>query len=120
MRIDWNAERELLVPNLNGGRGQVAARLCPLDCGKALWSRLPAGASIGEHRHETSTDVNFVLAGRGRAVTDGVPEPIAPRRLPRLQKGLHPRHRKHRGRGPRAAHGRLRTRKGRLGKGCDE
>lgn len=46
MRIDWNAERELLVPNLNGGRGQVAARLCPLDCGKALWSRLPAGASI--------------------------------------------------------------------------
>ena len=81
---------------------------------------VPAGASIGEHRHETSTDVNFVLAGRGRAVTDGVPEPLAPRRLPRLQKGLHPRHRKHRGRGPRAAPGRLRTRKGRLGKGCDE
>lgn len=78
MRIDWNAERELFVSSLNGGRGQVAARLCPLDCGKALWSRLPAGASIGEHRHETSTDINFVIAGRGRAVTDGVPEELAP------------------------------------------
>lgn len=39
-------------------------------------SRLPAGASIGVHRHTAGSEVNYVVSGTGRAVCDGVKEEL--------------------------------------------
>lgn len=37
-------------------------------------SRIPAGASIGLHEHTTSSEINYVLDGNGKAVCDGKEE----------------------------------------------
>lgn len=62
------------VPGMNHGTGEMTAKLYADEYGKIIPSRIHPGGSIGPHRHETSDDINYVLAGTGRAVCDGEEE----------------------------------------------
>lgn len=46
-----------------------------LNC--ILHGRLEPGCSIGLHRYETSSEIIFILSGRGRAIIDGREELLA-------------------------------------------
>lgn len=74
MKINFNEIREQTVPAMNGGTGQMSARMHIGPKGKIITTRLHQGASIGMHRHLTSDDINYVLSGTGRAVCDGEEE----------------------------------------------
>ena len=78
MKIDWDALTEVQIPGLNGGEGTVSAKMFADSAGKILYSRLPAGASIGLHRHESNCEINYVIAGAGIAVCDGAEEVLQP------------------------------------------
>lgn len=39
---------------------------------------LPPGVSIGEHRHEGTEEVYYVLEGQGRLILDGQEHPVGP------------------------------------------
>ena len=78
MRITFAGVTEMGIAGLNGGSGTTYARMAMTPNGKAMVSRLPAGASIGEHGHPTSCEVNYVLAGTGIARCDGAEEPLEP------------------------------------------
>ena len=78
MRIDFNAIDELCVPGMAGGTGTMGARMHVGAQGKLIRCAIHPGGSIGMHAHATSDDINYVLSGTGRAVCDGVPEPLAP------------------------------------------
>jgi mannose-6-phosphate isomerase-like protein (cupin superfamily) len=78
MLLQFSKSEERVFSAMNGGTGEVAAQLLPYPGGKVIASRLLPGASIGLHRHETSTDINFVLSGTGTALCDGVEEPLTP------------------------------------------
>lgn len=78
MRIDFQEIAERTVREMNGGSGEVSARMFMDGNRKIIPSRIHAGGSIGLHRHKTSDDINYVLSGRGRAVCDGMEEPLAP------------------------------------------
>lgn len=78
MLIDFKTMKEVSIPHLNGGESAVSAQMFMDANGKIMLSRLPQGASIGEHRHETSSEVNYVLAGSGIAVCGGAEEPLSP------------------------------------------
>lgn len=77
MRIDFNEINEVTVPGMNGGTGEMSARMHMSERGKIIPCRVHPGGSIGTHRHETSDDVNYVLSGTGVATCDGVEEPLA-------------------------------------------
>lgn len=76
MLIDFNHISKVVIPNLNGGSGEVSARMSIFKNGKIITSVIPAGASIGMHRHETSDDINYVLSGSGTAVCGGKEEKL--------------------------------------------
>lgn len=76
MIIDFEQLNEVTIPRLNGGMGEVSARIFMNEHGKAMVSRIPKGSSIGLHKHETSTDYNYVLSGQGMATCDGNKETL--------------------------------------------
>lgn len=78
MLISFDALKEVTIPHLNGGEGAVSAKMFADGANKIMLSRLPIGASIGLHRHESSSEINYVLQGTGLAVCDGQEEPLGP------------------------------------------
>ena len=78
MRLDFNAMAEAAISNLNHGRGTVRAKMFMDQNNKIMISVLPPGTSIGTHRHETSSEMNYVISGRGRAVCDTAEEDLHP------------------------------------------
>jgi mannose-6-phosphate isomerase-like protein (cupin superfamily) len=63
MKIDFSVLNEIVVPNMNGGKGEVIAKMFMDASGKIMISKLPSGASIGTHAHSTSCEINYVLSG---------------------------------------------------------
>lgn len=78
MLINFNEEDEIKVSGMNGGVGTLYAKMHIGESGKIIPSRLTPGSSIGYHPHPTSDDINYVISGVGKAVCDGVDEPLAP------------------------------------------
>lgn len=74
MLIDFIQMNAVTISNLNGGDGEVSAKMSVQKNGKIMLAKLPAGTSIGMHTHETSDDINYVIRGVGKAVCDGKEE----------------------------------------------
>lgn len=53
MRIDFNEVDEVIVPGINGGTGEMSARMHMSERGKIIPCRIHPGDSIGAHRHDT-------------------------------------------------------------------
>ena len=71
MLIDFNAQEERVFHGMNGGEGEVCAKMYVNSSGKVIVSRIAPESSIGLHTQNTSNDINFVVSGTGRAVCDG-------------------------------------------------
>lgn len=78
MRINFNDIKEMTIPGMNGGTGEMTARLYMGENGKIIPSRIHPGGSIGMHEHPTSDDINYILAGSGKAICDGEEELLEP------------------------------------------
>lgn len=76
MLIDFNVLKERRGPAMNGGIGELSAKIQMLPEGKVILSRIHPGGAIGLHRHDTSDDINYVLSGRGKALCDGTEESL--------------------------------------------
>ena len=71
MLIDFNEVKEIHMPGMNNGTGEMTARMYMDDKGKIIHCAIHAGGSIGMHSHPTSDDINYILSGTGKAVCDG-------------------------------------------------
>ncbi len=74
--IKFDEIEETVVANFYGGEGELAARMAVDDLNRIMRARLKRGCSIGRHRHETSSEIVFVISGRGKVVCDGVSEEL--------------------------------------------
>lgn len=70
MLINFNDISEITIPNLNDGIGAVTAQMFSEPNVKIMFSKLPAGASIGLHEHNSGSDINYILSGTGKAICD--------------------------------------------------
>lgn len=87
MFIDFNELKEIHMPGMNNGTGQMTARMYMDDHGKIIPCTIHVGGSIGMHRHPTSDDINYILSGTGKAVCDGTEEILRPGTCHICQKG---------------------------------
>lgn len=78
MLIDFNELKEITIPGMNNGTGEMTARMFMDDEGKIIPCRIHSGGSIGMHAHPTSDDINYILSGTGKAVCDGIEEILNP------------------------------------------
>jgi len=76
MNINFNEIPTQTLTGLHGGSGDLVAKVYSGEFGKVMPCRLQPGASIGLHGHE-GTELIYVLYGFGKAVIDGVEEPLA-------------------------------------------
>ncbi|MCQ4636473.1 cupin domain-containing protein [Anaerovorax odorimutans] len=74
MLINFNEMVERTMPGMNGGTGEMTAKMFMDEQGKIIPSSIHPGGSIGLHKHGTSDDINYVISGTGRAVCDGEEE----------------------------------------------
>lgn len=74
MIIDFDGIPERIVTGMNGGAGEMSAKMYAGENGKIIPCRIHAGGSIGLHAHPTSDDINYVLSGTGKAICDGEEE----------------------------------------------
>lgn len=77
MFINFNEIPERTAPGMNGGTGEMTAKMFMDEQGKIIPCCIHAGGSIGLHRHETSDDINYIISGIGRAVCDGKEEMLS-------------------------------------------
>ena len=74
MLINFNEIAERTTSGMNGGTGEMTAKMFMDEQEKIIPCRIHAGGSIGLHKHNTSDDINYVISGMGKAVCDGVEE----------------------------------------------
>lgn len=74
MLVDFNGIREITIPGMNGGTGEMTAKMFMDDGGKIIPCIIHKGGSIGAHKHDTSDDINYILSGTGKAICDGKEE----------------------------------------------
>lgn len=75
--IDFNRMEEAALPQFNGGNGVFYARIFHDNQNKILKGRLAPDCSIGLHCHETSSEVIFILSGKGKAILNGEEEQLS-------------------------------------------
>lgn len=78
MLINFESIKEVTIPHLNQGDGTVSAKMFVNENGKVMPSRIAVASSIGLHRHETSDEIDYILAGNGEIICDGVKEEVKP------------------------------------------
>ena len=76
MIIKFNEVEELELKNFKGGEKSLLARMISDDNNKIMMSKLVPGASIGEHIHDTNSEIIFILEGKGLIICDGQKEEV--------------------------------------------
>lgn len=87
MLIDFNNQNERKASGMNGGTGEVSAKMFMDQGGKIIPCKIHVGGSIGTHNHLTSDDINYVISGTGKAICDGQEELLVSGRCHICKKG---------------------------------
>ena len=76
MLIDFSAMEEQVIPGFLGGEGTFHTRMRVDELGKIMRAALEPGSSIGLHTHDTSSEIIYILSGKGKVLCDGEYEPL--------------------------------------------
>jgi len=78
MNINFNTIEEKELVNFKGGEKSVFMKAFSDKHNKVAMLRFPAGASIGMHRHEGTSETIYVLEGNGVMLEDEKEVPLKP------------------------------------------
>ena len=76
MTIDFNTQPFESFPNFKGGEKELKAQMFFDGTNRILHGILVPGASIGEHTHDTNSEILFIIKGKGTIIDDGVCSPV--------------------------------------------
>ena len=71
MTINWEEIPEQAMRNFKGGDGITWVKMYSDGQNRMLMARILPGSSIGEHTHETNSEILHVLSGTARIIMDG-------------------------------------------------
>lgn len=78
MILNFNNIEETVLPQFKGGEKDTLFRMYTDSDNKILQGKLVPGASIGLHKHETSSEAIFILQGTGKVLFNGEYELVEP------------------------------------------
>ena len=78
MTIDFNKIEEVANPRFKGGEGDTMFRTFNDGQNKIMRGRRDAGCSIGYNRHESNSEIIFILGGEARCLYDDGEERLVP------------------------------------------
>lgn len=71
MNFNYNEIEVTPIENFKGGEKHIDAQMFFDGQTRILRAKLIPGASIGLHRHETNSEVIFIISGEGTVILDG-------------------------------------------------
>ena len=74
MVIKFDNIKETELKAFYAGEGALCANMYMDDKNKIMRGKLVPGASVGLHRHVPSSEIIFILSGKGKSICDGVEE----------------------------------------------
>lgn len=77
MLVDLNTIPPVTVPGMNGGTGEMTAKMFADKSLKVISCAIHKGGSIGLHKHTASDDINYVVSGTGKAYCGGAEEKLS-------------------------------------------
>ena len=77
MLIDFSKMEEQAIPGFLGGEGTFHTRMRVDELGKIMRAALEPGSSIGLHTHDASSEIIYILAGKGKVLCDGEYETLS-------------------------------------------
>lgn len=77
MIFDITNEKAEVIPNFKGGEKFLSAKMHYDGMNRFLHGRLVPGATIGEHLHDTNSEIIYILSGKGSVLYDGEKLPIS-------------------------------------------
>jgi quercetin dioxygenase-like cupin family protein len=78
MILHFDEMEETIINRFQGGEKSTIAKIFQDECNKVMFGRLEPGASIGLHRHETSSEIVYVLQGTAKVLFDETQERLEP------------------------------------------
>jgi len=75
---DYNQMEWKDNPGFKGGEGVFYNKMFTDGINKMMQGRLPAGASIGYHKHEGDCEMIFILEGEGKILFDDTESVVKP------------------------------------------
>lgn len=78
MLIEFDKMETAVIPQMRGGEKEARMELFNDGACKIMRGRLIPGATIGMHTHDTSSEIIYILSGKGRILYDGGCEPLEP------------------------------------------
>lgn len=78
MTIDFSKIEEVANPRFKGGEGDTMFRTFNDGQNKIMRGRLDVGCSIGYHRHESNSEIIFILGGEALCLYDDGEERLVP------------------------------------------
>ncbi|MCR5746350.1 MAG: cupin domain-containing protein [Lachnospiraceae bacterium] len=78
MVIDFGAYEETINHEFKGGKGDTLLKKHEDELGKILYGRLEPGSSIGFHKHETDSEIIYILRGKANIFYDDTTEELGP------------------------------------------
>lgn len=76
MKIDFDKIETSVIKNFKGGEKQIEAKMFVDKRNRIMNAKLEPGASIGVHTHDTSSEIIFIVKGTGKAICEGIEEPL--------------------------------------------
>ena len=70
-QLDWKANE-----NFKGGEGIFYNKMYEDGVNKMMRGRLPAGSSIGYHKHEGNCEIIYIVEGEGKVLYDDGEEQV--------------------------------------------
>lgn len=70
MIIDLDNMETTVLPNFKGGEKDFKAKMYFDGSTRIMRGTLEQGASIGFHKHETNSEIMFILSGAGKVLMD--------------------------------------------------
>ncbi len=68
MTIDFNKMEATIIPNFKGGEKEISAKMFFDGNNRIMKGVLQPGASIGYHSHDTSSEIIFIIKGKGKVI----------------------------------------------------
>ena len=78
MRIDFNTIDPITIPGMNEGIGTMTVRMFNDEHYRIIPTTIHPGGSIGMHTQSSGDDINYIIAGTGKAICNGNEELLEP------------------------------------------
>lgn len=76
MKIEYDINELERFDHFKGGKKYIEAKMSFDGLNRILFAKLPVGATIGEHKHETNSEIVYIVDGQGTFIYDGKEETV--------------------------------------------